>query len=286
MYASYTNFGSYSSVWPGDWKAQIDVYLDPSWDEGSGFLYTIASNNTSGTFLREYAITAGVLNDESTNNENKLIIIKDGSGAPVNDLLFQIKITPEENRVEITEAGWYTIEHYFQDVGGVLMTTISLYNSSGVKILSYTPPELGELISNTGGNRYGWFTHAVAENGIAIDNVRRFIVSTENDIDTENNPSQKNRVVGIKYGCKDEKAINYDYFSAHNQSLCQYVTSNLVNPESVSKIIFTRDLRYGMQGGDVKSLQELLVKKIQVPKHEHLPNSVLIIFLEDVLRLH
>lgn len=53
----------------------------------------------------------------------------------------------------------------------------------------------------------------------------------------------------MHYGCKDPKALNYEQFAAHNPILCKY--QNIIP-------IFSRDLKLGMRGEDVKRLQQYL----------------------------
>jgi len=92
---------------------------------------------------------------------------------------------------------------------------------------------------------------------------------------------------GVHFGCKDTKALNYNYFSAHRQELCEYETlsqallrivnqyrdllmqayssgislpQNILNLLGVASPIQTvRDLEYGMEGDDVTALQKLLI---------------------------
>src|SRR5690606_21512949 len=78
-----TQLGGYNSVWPGDWKASIDVYLDPSWGVGECFTYSVASNNTAGTFRRDFVFHAGVVNDEVSGNVNRLVVLGDTGAAPI-----------------------------------------------------------------------------------------------------------------------------------------------------------------------------------------------------------
>ena len=49
----FTDFGGYSSLWPGNMESKISVYIDPSMmGTNGGFDYAVAINNQSGGHLR------------------------------------------------------------------------------------------------------------------------------------------------------------------------------------------------------------------------------------------
>ncbi len=187
-----TQLGGYSSVWPGDWKTSIDIYFDSTWAEGSGFIYSVASNKPDGTPLRDFILQAGVLNDESTGNVNKFVALADTAGSPTSDPLYHIKAMPADRRAEITEAGWYTVGHSFQNINGRLVVTVTLSDLSDTPIKSWVIDYdwVDDVIpDDVGGNRYGWFTHAVVPGGVAIDNVTRSVSNNEYSIgDGATNP--------------------------------------------------------------------------------------------------
>lgn len=171
----YTNFGGYTNTWPGEWDARIAVYLNPAWQEGSGFIYSVATNNSAGAHLREYALHAGVVKDETTGGIPQLIVIADTSSVAAGEsVLKHINAMSTDRRVAISEAGWYIIEQQFRSVNGKLVGTVRLLDAEGEEVFSYTKPEVTFIggydpISNVGGNRYGWFTHITIPGGLAID---------------------------------------------------------------------------------------------------------------------
>ena len=55
-------------------------------------------------------------------------------------------------------------------------------------------------------------------------------------------------------GCKDPKALNYNYFVSHDQSLCEYENVTSTTPSTTS----SRTLKIGLRGDDVKTLQTYL----------------------------
>lgn len=86
---------------------------------------------------------------------------------------------------------------------------------------------------------------------------------------------------GLVYGCKDTRARNYNYFSAHDASLCVYDTnsskaqidSSIVpliatlstSAATSSRYVFTTNLSFRMEGTDVLELQKFLSNKGLLP---------------------
>jgi hypothetical protein len=60
---------------------------------------------------------------------------------------------------------------------------------------------------------------------------------------------------GTKLGCKDINATNYDYFSSHDASRCVYGNAT---SSTKTNFVFTRTLKLGSKGSDVKMLQQFL----------------------------
>jgi lysophospholipase L1-like esterase len=56
------------------------------------------------------------------------------------------------------------------------------------------------------------------------------------------------------YGCKDSKALNYNFFVTHNQSLCEYTNTTIIQP-TYSLI---KTLKLNSKNNDVKELQKFL----------------------------
>jgi hypothetical protein len=164
----YTDFGGYNSVWPGGMTASVAIYLDPAWSAGSGFDYSVAVNNASGSHLRDFIFH--VTKDTSTGN---LLV-----GASNNSS----DVSPVENlesgpNAVIGSAGWYTFQQVFRDNGGNLAVDMNVLSSGGTTLFSTT---LGNIdpIAGVGGNRYGWFTFGPIPTGLAIDDVSLTTVPT------------------------------------------------------------------------------------------------------------
>lgn len=183
-----TNFGGFGSAWPGDWSTSIDVYLDPSWGAGSGFVYSVASNNTAGTFLQDFAFHAGVLNDASTGSVDKLIVIASNQTVSPGNPLDEIQRIPASQRGEVISAGWYTVAHTFRNINGRLAVVITLSDSSGGQVFSRDVSSDfvdNRIPENVGGNRYGWFKDVAVPNDLAIDNVSRTVSSNEYSLQSD-----------------------------------------------------------------------------------------------------
>ena len=83
----------------------------------------------------------------------------------------------------------------------------------------------------------------------------------------------------IRYGCKDKKALNYEFFARHDRSLCKYATSSILPVVATTTTIVMakpimneRDLYLGLVGEDVRDLQKFL-NKVGHPLGESGPGS-------------
>ena len=71
---------------------------------------------------------------------------------------------------------------------------------------------------------------------------------------------------GTHFGCKDPRASNYDYFSASKPDLCAYSNAAVATipvTSTTAHVVhaFSRNLKKGMKGADVRALQALLIKQ-------------------------
>jgi hypothetical protein len=159
--APFSPFDGYNATWPGTYRAEISIYLDPSWGTSQGFDYSVASSRTNDTHLRDFIFH--VNKDAST---AKLLV---GGSNNTN-------FTPRENlengnHYEVTSAGWYTFQHVFYDNNGSLAVDLNLLDSNGTIVFTETRNNANDLIDGiVGGNRYAWFTFINVEGGIAVDN--------------------------------------------------------------------------------------------------------------------
>ncbi|MBK8458537.1 MAG: tandem-95 repeat protein [Phyllobacteriaceae bacterium] len=157
----FTRFDGYSSTFVDGLSASVDVFIDSGWASGSGFDYSVAINNASGTHLRDFVFH--VTQDASTGN---LQIWGDtgSSFEPRNDLETQ----PGFGTIPAT--GWYTLQHVFRDSSGFLQVEFNLLDGDGSivwqRVLGTT-----DAIAGVGGNRYGWFTDVSISGGLAINNL-------------------------------------------------------------------------------------------------------------------
>lgn len=189
-----TQLGGYGSVWPGDWKSSIDMYLDPSWDVGEGIVYSVAVNKVTGTYHRDFSFHAGVVQNEHTNNQKVLAVTADPQSAPVDDPLDTLEHLVANGRSGvITQAGWYTVQHEFRNLDGRLVVKVSVSDTAKNEIFSYlidvsSPDYAYGSFDDTiegviGGNRYGWFTNIAVDGGLAVDNLKRINTSNAYSVD-------------------------------------------------------------------------------------------------------
>ena len=163
---SYSFFDDSRDTWPGTWVAEIDVYLDPGWSAGTGFDYTVAAWGSDGSHQRDYIFhvtkdtSTGSLLVAGSNNTNS---------APREDL-------ENINHYEVTDAGWYTLQHTFYEDGGALAVDLNLLAANGNILFTETRYNAADtILDEVGGNGYAWFTFINVPSGIAVDEHQLFI---------------------------------------------------------------------------------------------------------------
>ena len=158
---AYTFFGGENTVFGNGFSTSLDVYIDPTaWAVGDGFDYTSAANGqVPGSHVRDFIFNAG-----KTANNGFVINGSNGSKFDFNegDLI-------NSDYYEVTTAGWYTLEHVFYNLGGVLAVDFNILNGAGALLHSETRSDAADDIATVvGGNRYGWVTYT--DMSLAIDN--------------------------------------------------------------------------------------------------------------------
>lgn len=156
----FSRFDQYRDTWTGEYVANVDVYLDPSWSVGSGFDYSVASSGSDGNHQRDFIFH--VAKDTSTGE-----LLVGGS----NNSNFNVREDLETiNHYTVTSAGWYTLQHVFRDNAGVLAVDLNLVDADGNVLWTETrSTPLDTIPAEVGGNRYAWFTTIDVGGGIAVD---------------------------------------------------------------------------------------------------------------------
>jgi hypothetical protein len=190
----FSRFDGYRSVWPGNWEAEVDVYLDPAWAAGSGFDYSVAANGSDGAHQRDF-----IFHIAKDTSSGKLYV------AGSNNTNFNVRedLDSLTNKYEVTEAGWYTLQHAFRNDSGVLAVDLNLLDSNGTVLFTETRTTPVDTIpAEVGGNRYSWFTVINIANGLAVDSHELKInipsptskdQCKNNGWKTFNNPTYKNQ---------------------------------------------------------------------------------------------
>lgn len=149
---AFTRWDGYKSAFPaGGYKTRVDVYVDTSLSTGGAdkrFDFSSAVNTPAGSHRRDFIFHLGT--NPSVDGEWVASASNNAPGWPAN---------PGNSPVAITASGWYTLEHSFQDVGGVLEVTMNLYQKGNpTPVGSWVRSDVSDVIGATvGGNRYGWF---------------------------------------------------------------------------------------------------------------------------------
>lgn len=195
-----STFDTYRTEWVGDWSAEMSVYLDPqTWSSGEGFDYSVATNDTNGNQRRDFVFH--VAQDAST---GKMLI------GVSNNTAFAVKGDIENgSSYEVSEAGWYTLQHRFSDTEGVLSVAMNVLDVTDAAVFSETLSDPSDTVPSTvGGNRYGWFTVVNVASGLAIDEQQLIIPA----------PDPRGR--------EDCQKGRYEQYGFKNQGACMQYVNN------------------------------------------------------------
>jgi VCBS repeat-containing protein len=164
----FTRFDGYRTQFVNGLTASIAIYLSTNWAVGEGFEYSVAASGQDGLHQRDFIFhvvkdtSSGHLLVGGSNNTNY---------APREDL-------ETIDHYEVTESGWYTLQHVFRDVGGTLVVDLNLIDGNGNIIWTETrTTTLDAIATEVGGNRYGWFTDVSVAGGVAVDKLTLGVLS-------------------------------------------------------------------------------------------------------------
>jgi hypothetical protein len=175
---AFTRFGGYESTFPtGGYTTSVDVYLNVNAGAANDtrFDWSSAISTPGGAHRRDFVFNGGFYNDsDATGSGNRFVITASNNGSrsaafPKN---------PGRGPFAITQTGWYTFEHHFENNGvGVLIVTMTISDANGVALNTWTLSDPSDVIGTTvGGHRYGWFV--IQEFPfLAIDNVNLLSVN-------------------------------------------------------------------------------------------------------------
>jgi len=177
---AFTRFAGYETPFPaGGYATSVDVYLNVGAGNANDtrFDWDSAISNATGGFRRDFVFNAGFYNDSDTTGTVPRFVISASNNAGRSGAFPK---NPGRDPFAITATGWYTFEHHFRNVSGVLAVELRITTLSGVVLHSWTLTDPTDIVGSTvGGHRYGWFV--IQEFPIlAIDNASLLSVTEAN----------------------------------------------------------------------------------------------------------
>lgn len=146
-----------SNVASVPYVASLDFYLDVTggWANDTRFDYSVALNRPDNSFLRDFVFNAGFYDDNSGPGAgtDRFVISASNNSGRANSF----PKNPGRDPITIGATGWYTFQHSFFDDGGTLGAELSVLDSGGTSLGSWS---LGsDPILDVGGERYGWIVN-------------------------------------------------------------------------------------------------------------------------------
>lgn len=181
LYGSVTNWGGYNYGVGGgvpttfkEYTTSVDIYLnmEGGWANDTRFDWSGAVNGADGNHKRDFIFNGGFYNDSDATGTGNRFVFSASNNSQRSSAYAK---NPGRGPVTISTTGWYTFQHHFYNNGGVLAVDLSILDSSGATIKSWTLSDGGDLIATVGGNRYGYFT-CQEFSVMAIDNAWMTVV--------------------------------------------------------------------------------------------------------------
>jgi len=153
----------------------LDIYLDPAaiTANDTRFDWDSAIGDSSGNHRRDFVFNGGGYTDTDSTGSGPRFVISASNNAGRSGAFPK---NPDRSPFTITDAGWYRFQHRFYDDNGVLAVEMSILDSNGNVLTSWTLSNPADTTATTGGGIYGW----VATNEfpfLAIDNSRLALVA-------------------------------------------------------------------------------------------------------------
>ena len=134
----YTQFGIYSPEFIDKAQAEVKVYFDTQWQANDSFQYTVAANGSDGAHQRDFGFQIRAAGGGK-------IQIGASNGAT------QDRITGDiPNALVVEQSGWYTLQHVFNNVNGVLSVDMNLIPPVGPAIRVATLSDSQDTIGSGG----------------------------------------------------------------------------------------------------------------------------------------
>lgn len=163
--APYSPAGGFSSTWPENGFAnELNIYLNPQWEAGSGFGFSVSALNQDGSHLKSDSHSGYFVFEVSADNSTGSLLV-----GTSNQTIFS---TPQDlesgKHFEVNEAGWYTFRHEFFNNGGNMAVHMQILRNSSV-VFEERHTTSFSITEEVGGNEYAWFTFISDELNLPID---------------------------------------------------------------------------------------------------------------------
>ncbi len=156
--SAFTRWGGYNMSFTAGmgYITSADIYLNVggTFNNDTRFDWDSAVNDLATNFRRDFLFNAGFYNNTDATGSGARFVVSAGNNAGRGSSFPE---NPMHDPFAITQTGWYTFQHYFHNVAGVLVVDLSIINSSGTMLHTWHLSDASDTAVNCCENRYGWF---------------------------------------------------------------------------------------------------------------------------------